>query len=77
MSTDGTVVQYGSEVTIRETTDEVHTVEIRDEATPKFRTISSDSAVGRALMGARVGDTVTVVIGRGFPARSLTVEAIG
>jgi transcription elongation GreA/GreB family factor len=73
---DVIVVRYGSRVTIREANDEVRTVDVRDDGRPTFRTVASDSPLGRALMGAARGATVTVVMGRGVPDRVVTIETI-
>ncbi len=52
----------GSRVKIREEDGQEHEVLIRSSAQRSFYDISADSPLGRALLGHRVGDQVTVEV---------------
>jgi transcription elongation factor GreA len=68
---------FGSRVTVRDELGEresTYTLVSAPEAKPAEGLIASDSPVGRALTGARAGDTVTVAAPRG--SRRLAVLAV-
>jgi len=70
--TDG-VVGIGSEVVVRneEGEEERYTIVGSAEADPRLHRISSESPVGKALMGRRAGDQVEVQVPAG--KRTLTI----
>jgi len=55
-------VQIGSTVTVRDEDDEEETYRIRGsvEANPREHIISNESPIGKALLGKKAGDKVTV-----------------
>jgi transcription elongation factor GreA len=68
---------FGSRVTVRDELGErehTYTLVSTGEANPAEGLIASDSPVGRALTGARTGDTLTVAAPRG--PRTLAVLAV-
>jgi transcription elongation factor GreA len=68
---------FGSRVTVRDELGEredTYTLVSAPESKPAEGLIASDSPVGRALTGARTGDTVTVAAPRG--PRTLAVLAV-
>jgi transcription elongation factor GreA len=70
------VVQFGSTVTIRDEFEETDTWTLvsPQEANTLHGTISTESPVGSALMGKRVGDTVVVTAPGG--ETSFTIEKV-
>lgn len=63
-------VRIGSRVTVTSADGaEAYELVAPSEANPRKRLISKESPIGRALLGKRVGDEVTVVA----PAGSFTV----
>ncbi len=73
---DRSVVRVGSTVTIEIDGEiETYTIVGAIEAKPSAGRISNESPVGRALLGHRVGDTVTITTPNGqITARILKVE---
>ena len=69
-------VRQGSRVRIRDANGQENTVTIRDDTAPTYTSIHSDSPLGKALMGRRVGDQVAVRIARSLPERTVTILAI-
>jgi transcription elongation factor GreA len=72
------VVGFGSRVEVEDGGSgrrTVYTLVSAPEAAPADGRVSIDSPVGRALVGARAGDTVTLETPRGD--RTLRVVAIG
>jgi len=69
-------VRLGTHVTVSESdgTTETYYLVGSSEADPRKRLISNESPIGRALIGKRVGDEVTVVAPAG--AFALTITAI-
>jgi transcription elongation factor GreA len=66
--TDGSAVTVGSTVTIRDTAagDQVsYTIVGTAEADPLRDRISNESPVGQALLGRKIGDTVTIRVPAG------------
>lgn len=70
----GDVVDIGTEVTIQETGEEPETYYLvgAKEANPRNGRISNESPIGRALLGHRVGDSVTAVT----PTGSITFKIL-
>ncbi len=78
VETQTDVVGFGSRVEVEDAgsgKQTTYTLVSAPEASPGDGKLSIDSPVGRALVGARVGDTVTLETPRGD--RSLRVVAIG
>jgi transcription elongation factor GreA len=78
VETQTDVVGFGSRVELEDTgsgKQQVYTLVSAPEAAPGEGKLSIDSPVGKALVGARVGNTVTIATPRGD--RSLKVLAIG
>jgi len=74
--TDRSVVRIGSTVTIEiDGEEETYTIVGAVEAKPSAGRISNESPVGRALLGHRVGDVVTIEApARPFSARIVRIE---
>ncbi|MBX6753392.1 transcription elongation factor GreA [Thermorudis peleae] len=74
--TDRSVVRIGSTVTIEiDGEEETYTIVGAVEAKPSAGRISNESPVGRALLGHRVGDVVTIEApARTFSARIVRIE---
>jgi transcription elongation factor GreA len=78
VETQTEVVGFGSQVEVEDAVagkTRAYTIVSAPEAAPADGRLSIDSPVGKALIGARVGDTVEIVTPRG--ERSLKVTAIG
>ena len=78
VSTETDVVGFGSKVVVEDSKsgrEQTYTLVSPPEAAPAEGKLSMDSPVGKALLGARVGQTVKLETPRG--ARELTVTAIG
>jgi transcription elongation factor GreA len=78
VETQTDVVGFGSRVEVEDTgkgTKTVYTLVSAPEADPADGKLSNDSPVGKALTGARVGDTVKLETPRGV--RELKVLSIG
>jgi transcription elongation factor GreA len=73
---DRSVVRIGSTVTIEiDGEEETYTIVGAVEAKPSAGRISNESPVGRALLGHRVGDVVTIEApARTFSARIVRIE---
>jgi transcription elongation factor GreA len=80
VETQTDTVGFGSKVEVQDTasdstTTKTYTLVSAPEAAPGEGKLSIDSPVGKALVGARVGDTRTLDTPRG--ARTLKIVAIG
>jgi transcription elongation factor GreA len=74
---DGAVVRLGSTVTVEiDGVEETYTIVGHVEAKPREGRISNESPVGRALLGHRVGQKVTVQTpGATMSARIVSIQA--
>lgn len=74
---DGNVVRLGSTVTVEiEGVEETYTIVGKVEAKPLQGKISNESPVGRALLGHRIGQEITIQTpGATMKARIVSVEA--
>jgi transcription elongation factor GreA len=78
VETQTDTVGFGSKVEVQDTASDstkTYTLVSAPEAAPGDGKLSIDSPVGKALVGARVGDTRTLETPRG--ARTLKIVAIG
>ncbi len=75
-SGDGAVVRLGTTVTVEiEGVEETYTIVGKVEAKPLEGKISNESPVGRALLGHRIGQTITIQTpGAPMTARIVSVE---
>lgn len=77
-SADNSAVHFGSRVTVHDVDfneDVVYTIMGTTEADPMENIISNESPVGAALIGKKVGDTVTVQAPNGeYQLRILRIE---
>ena len=75
MSAEATV-EHGSRVSYREPDGGVRTIQIYDGLAPSYTTVRSDSPLGRAVMGRRVGDEVVIELHGDVPDRTVTIVDI-
>lgn len=69
-------IEPGSKVRVRDQRGHERVVTVRDESIHNPASVSTESPLGRALLGHHVGDEVSVVLARAIPARKFTITAI-